>query len=397
LSRPPVAFVVQRYGADVTGGSEALARAVAGRLAPFFDVSVFTTCARDYVTWRNELPPGEEEEDGVRVRRFAVAHERDLHEFNAFAEPLYVRETTVAEQIAFLERQGPVVPELVETLRRERGLYAAVVFFTYLYYPTYWGLKAAGERSVLVPTAHDEPPLRFSIYRDVFALPRAFAFLTPAERDLVRSRFGTDDRPAIVAGMGVDPVAPAPSAVEAFRERHGLARPYALFAGRIDAGKGCADMVAHHARYRREMPEPLDLVLIGRLAMAEPKGDGVRWLGFLSEEEKATAMAGAAALVCPSPFESLSIVLLEGLALGTPAVVNAGSAVLKEHCLRSNAGLFYADGDEYVEAMDVLARDASLRRALGGNGRRYVDAEYRWSVVLDRWRALLDGVARARR
>ena len=387
MSRPAVAFVVQRYGADVAGGSEALARALAERLVPSHDVTVFTTCARDYVTWRNELPAGEEVLGGVRVRRFPVERERDLDAFNAFAEPLYGRPTTLGEEHAFLERQGPVVPALVEALRDERGRYAAVVFFTYLYYPTYWGLRAASERSILVPTTHDEPPLRFSIYREVFGLPRAFAFLTPAEQELVRGRFGTGGRPAVVAGMGVDPAAPGD--VAGFRARHGLARAYALYAGRIDAGKGCADMLAHHARYRREKEEPLDLVLIGRLAMEEPREDGVRCLGFLSEEDKAAAMAGASAIVCPSPFESLSIVLLEGLALGTPGLVNAGSPVLKEHCLRSNAGLFYADGDEYVEAMDLLARDAALRAALGASGRRYVEAEYRWSVVLDRWKALL--------
>jgi glycosyltransferase involved in cell wall biosynthesis len=398
VSGPAVAFVVQRYGPDVTGGSEALARALAERLAREgeHEVTVFTTCARDYVTWRNEMPAGDEAVGGVRVRRFRVERERDLDAFNAFAEPLYARPTTREEEHAFLDRQGPVVPALVEALRQERDRYAAVVFFTYLYYPTYWGLKAVPERSILVPTTHDEPPLRFSIYREVFGLPRAFAFLTPAEQDLVRARFGTGGRPAVVAGMGVDTVRPPAADVTAFRARHRLARPYALYAGRIDAGKGCAAMVAHHARYRREKPEPLDLVLIGRLAMDEPGEAGVRYLGFLAEEEKAAAMAGASALVCPSPFESLSIVLLEGLALGTPALVNAGSPVLKEHCLRSNAGLFYADGDEYVEAMDLLARDAALGAALGANGRRYVEAEYRWSVVLDRWRALLASVSVAR-
>ena len=299
MSRPAVAFVVQRYGADVTGGSEALARALAERLVPSHDVTVFTTCARDYVTWRNELPAGEEVLGGVRVRRFPVERERDLDAFNAFAEPLYGRPTTLGEEHAFLERQGPVVPALVEALRDERDRYAAVVFFTYLYYPTYWGLRAASERSILVPTTHDEPPLRFSIYREVFGLPRAFAFLTPAEQELVRARFGTGGRPAVVAGMGVDPAAPGD--VAGFRARHGLARAYALYAGRIDAGKGCADMLAHHARYRREKEEPLDLVLIGRLAMEEPREDGVRCLGFLSEEDKAAAMAGASAHRVPEP------------------------------------------------------------------------------------------------
>jgi glycosyltransferase involved in cell wall biosynthesis len=392
VSGSAVAFVVQRYGRDVTGGSEALARAVAERLSPFHEVTVFTTCARDYVTWRNELPAGESEESGVGVRRFAVEEERDLAAFNAFAEPLYGRARTREEEIEFLRRQGPVVPSLVEALRAEKDRYAAVVFFTYLYYPTYWGLQAAPERSVLVPTTHDEPPLAFSVYREVFARARAFAFLTPAEQELVRSRFGTGDRPAAIAGMGVEPSPPGD--VAAFRARHGLAGPYALYAGRIDAGKGCAAMLDHHERYRRGRKGGADLVLLGRLAMPEPRQEGVRHLGFLSEEEKSTAIAGAVAVVCPSPYESLSIVLLEGLSLGTPGLVNAGSAVLKEHCLRSNAGLYYADADEYAEALDLLVRERRLRDALGANGRRYVDAEYRWSVVLDRWRSLIERAAR---
>jgi glycosyltransferase involved in cell wall biosynthesis len=127
--------------------------------------------------------------------------------------------------------------------------------------------------------------------------------------------------------------------------------------------------------------------------MTRPDEPGVRYLGFLPEAEKAAAMAGARAVVCPSPYESLSIVLLEGFALGTPGLVSARSPVLEEHCRRSNAGLFYADGDEYVEAVDVLVREEGLRAALGANGRRYVEAEYRWDAVLDRWRALVRAAA----
>jgi len=390
---PEVAFVVQRYGEGITGGSESLARAVAERLASEYRITVFTSCARDYVTWKNELPTGLERLGGVEVRRFPVARERDLASFNAFAEPLYARATTLAEEQAFLERQGPVVPTLVEALRQEHERYAAVVFFTYLYYPTYWGLKAAGERSILVPTTHDEPPLRFSIYREVFSLPRAFAFLTPAEERLVRARFGTGSRPAVVAGMGVDPAPPPPAAITAFRERHGLARPYALYAGRIDAGKGCAELVDFYARYRRECRGGAELLLLGRLDMPEPRVPGVRYLGFVSEAEKFAAFAGARAVVCPSPYESLSIVLLEALGLGTPVVASARSAVLADHCHRSNAGLPYASEAEFVEAVDLLMRTPKLRAAMGENGRRYVRDHYAWPAVLERWRSLIAAVA----
>jgi glycosyltransferase involved in cell wall biosynthesis len=389
------AFVVQRYGEGITGGSESLARAVAERLSGEHRITVLTTCARDYVTWRNELPPGLERVAGVDVRRFLVEGERDLVAFNAFAEPLYARERSREEEIEFLRLQGPNCPGLVEALRAEKDRFAAVVFFTYLYSPTYWGLKAAPERSALVPTTHDEPPLSFSVYREVFALPRAFGFLTPAEEALVRGRFPLGDRPGLLVGMGVD--VPPPPDVAGFRARHSLDRPYALYAGRIDAGKGCDEMLAHQRRYRREGGGEADLVLIGRLAMPLPAGEeGVRYLGYLPEAEKAAAMAGARAVVCPSPYESLSITLLEAFALGTPALVSARSAVLEEHCRRSNAGLFYADGDEYVEAMDLLVREDALREALGANGRRYVETEYRWEIVLDRWRALVRTAAGGR-
>jgi glycosyltransferase involved in cell wall biosynthesis len=385
--RSEVAFVVQRYGEGVTGGSESLARAVAERLAGERRISVFTTCARDYVTWRNEFPAGRGRLGGVEVRRFPVREERDIDAFNAFAEPLYARERSYAEEIEFLRRQGPHAPALAEALRAERDRFAAVVFFTYLYSPTYWGLRAAPERSALVPTTHDEPPLRFSIYGEVFGAPRAFGFLTPAEEALVRARFPLGDRPTFLVGAGVE--MPAAPDAAAFRARHGLERPYLLYAGRIDAGKGCGEMLAHHERYRREKAGAADLVLIGRLAMAPPDQPGVRYLGFLPEPEKVAAMAGASAVVCPSAYESLSIVLLEGFAVGTPGLVNARSAVLQEHCQRSNAGLFYADADEYAEAADTLVRHRPLRDALGANGRDYVAAEYGWDEALDRWRALL--------
>jgi len=390
-SRPPLAIVVQRYGADIAGGSESLARSVAERLTAFHDVTVYTTCARDYVTWRNELPAGEETLAGVRVRRFPVEEERDLAAFNAFAEPLYGRETSDEEEQLFLRRQGPYAPRLVEALAAEHARFAAVVFFTYLYYPTYAGLRAAPERSVLVPTTHDEPPLRFRIYAEVFARARAFGFLTGPEEALVRSRFSLGDRPALVAGMGV--ATPPDPDVEGFRIRYDLDRPFALYAGRIDAGKGCAEMLAHYGRYRREVPGGASLVLIGRLAMPEPREAGVRYLGFLSEEEKAAALAGARAVICPSPYESLSIVLLEGMALGTPALATARSAVLLDHCRRSNAGLWYRDSDEFVEALDLLVREEPLREALGANGRAYVGQSYRWDAVIERYRSLIQAVA----
>jgi glycosyltransferase involved in cell wall biosynthesis len=385
-----IAIVVQRYGEDITGGSESLARAVAERLTKEYRVTVLTSCARDYVTWRNELPAGESSFSGVRILRFATTEERDLAAFNAFAEPLYVQPHDEDAELEFLRRQGPVVPELVAHLAEKKNRYAAILFFTYLYYPTYWGLQAASERSILIPTAHDEPALRLKSYMRVFAAPRAFVFCSHAEQDLVRSRFSLGGRPCWVAGIGVD--ASAPIDVEELRIRYDLRGAYALYAGRIDAGKGCAEMLEYYIRYRRSVPGGAELVLIGKLAMAMPRIPGVRYLGFLSETEKLAAMAGARVVICPSRYESLSITLLESLCLGTPALVNARSPVLVDHCRRSNAGLYYESGDEFVEALHLLVKEKGLRHAFGVHGRRYVALNYSWPLVIGRYAEAIDVV-----
>jgi glycosyltransferase involved in cell wall biosynthesis len=397
VSIPParLALVVQRYGREVTGGSESLCRAVAERLAQAsHTVTVFTTCATDYVTWRNVLPEGREELGGVEVLRYPVEGERDLAAFNRFAEPLYLRPTTREEEDEFLRRQGPHAPRLVAALRDRRNEFDAIFFFTYLYYPTVAGLEAAAERSILVPTAHDEPPLRFSLYREMFERPRAFAFLSGPEEALVRRHFDLRGRPAAVAGIGIE-VGASPD-VEGFRIRHGQHRPYALYAGRIDAGKGCDEMLAFYDHYRQTSLGGADLLLIGNLALPDLRVPGVRYLGYLPEDEKQAAMAGATALVCPSPHESLSIVLLEGLALGTPGLVNARSAVLEDHARRSNAGLFYANANEFAEALDLLVHAETLRAALSQRGRAYVAEHYLWSAVLSRYESLIATVRQER-
>jgi glycosyltransferase involved in cell wall biosynthesis len=385
-----LAFVVQRYGPDITGGSEALARELAERMVRREPVTVYTTCARDYVTWRNELPAGTHAAGGVEVRRFPVEEERDLASFNRFSETLYDRPHTREDELLWLRRQGPVVPSLVEALRAEKDRFRAVLFFTYLYYPTYYGLQAAPERAILVPTTHDEPPLRFGLYQEVFARPRAFAFLAGPEEALVRSRFDVAGRPALVAGMGVD--VPDPPDPQAFRARHGITGPYVVYAGRIDAGKGCAEMVDFYGRYRGQGGRA-DLLLMGTLAMDLPPLPGLRYLGFLPEDEKRAALAGARAVVCSSPYESFSIVLLEGFVVGTPGLVNARSAVLRDHCVQSGAGLFYQDGDEFAEALDLLVRDDALHGAMAAGGRAHVRERYAWDAVLARYATLIDAVS----
>ena len=65
---------------------------------------------------------------------------------------------------------------------------------------------------------------------------------------------------------------------------------------------------------------------------------------------------------------------------------------LLDHCLRSNGRLFYATADEFVEALDLLVAEPELGSALGANGRRYIEAGYRWPAVMERYRGLIEAV-----
>src|SRR5581483_4319128 len=183
-----LACVIHRYGAEVTGGSEAHCRAVAQRLAARHDVTVLTSCAKDYVTWRDEYPPGASMDGAVRVIRFRVARTRNLHEFRALSELVFSGRATEAEQRRWFEENGPLVPDLIRHLAAHGREYDRILFWSYRYYPSFCGLPQAADRAILVPTAEEDPLIRASILPSFFARPRAYLFLTPEEADLVRVR-----------------------------------------------------------------------------------------------------------------------------------------------------------------------------------------------------------------
>jgi glycosyltransferase involved in cell wall biosynthesis len=428
-----LAFIIQRYGTEVLGGSEHLCRLTAERLAAQHDVDVLTTCAQDYVTWKNEYAEGADRIRGVTVRRFANARTRDIDAFNKYSEWIYNTAHTRADEMEWLKQQGPWCPSLLEYLRRHHQQYDVLIFFTYLYAPTVLGLEIAPARSILVSTAHDEPAIRLDLFRDVFTRPAAICYLTESERQFVHQQF--PDRPLLeeVTGVGIDMAqqqpyprmplpnddAPAPEEWPApglaaddeppsreypshlmargsvFRRRHRLYGPLVLYGGRIDPGKGCEELIEYFSSYVAQGGDAT-LALMGIKLMSLPEEPFIRFAGRLSDRERLQALEAADVVVVPSPFESLSLLALEALSVGTPILVNARSAVLVEHCVRSNGGLYYADRDEFVACLSLLMSDAPLREALGRNGREYIRDNYRWDVVLAKYEQLFAKIRNAR-
>lgn len=388
-----VAFVVQRYGPEVNGGAEQQARSIARLLRADLDLTVLTTCALDYRTWADHFPPGERDVEGVRVRRFPVDGPRDETVFDALsARVIGGAERGPEAERRWMAAQGPRCTALTRHLAEQGRVYDAVAFFTYLYAHTYDGLPHVADRSLLVPELHQDPPLGLSIYDEVFAQPLRLLFNTEEERDLAERRFGVPRSRARVVGLGVDPP-PAGVDPERFRERRGIGRPYALCLGRIDPSKGSAELIAHHAAYRRSAPDGMDLVLLGRSVMDLPERLWLHAPGFVSEQEKHDALAGAGAVVLPSPYESLSIAMLEAWSHGVATVANGATPVLVGQSRRANGGLWYRDAAEYALCLSLLARRPPLAAAIGGQGRRWVRASLSWERIRQQWLEALGQVA----
>jgi glycosyltransferase involved in cell wall biosynthesis len=409
-----IAFIVQRYGTEILGGSEYHCRLIAERLAQNHQVDVLTSCARDYVTWQNEYQEGTDRIRGVTVRRFPVSEPRDIRSFNELSDRIFTSRHSRADEMDWLRKQGPWVPGLVDYLERNHHQYDILIFFTYLYATTVMGLRVAPHKSLLVPTAHDEPAIRLGIYHDVFAAPAGIVWNTEVERRFVSEHFDLRALVEDVVGCGVDlpegeavtdddreQVAPpsrealAPhlqGVANAFRRRHRIHSPFLLYGGRIDPGKGCEELLEYFQAYRAEGGEAT-LVLMGTKLMPIPDDPHVRFAGLLPDAERLHALEAAHVVVVPSPYESLSLLALEAFAVGTPVLANARSEVLVDHCRRSNAGLFYADRWEFMEALSLLMQDEDLREAMGRNGRAYVNRHYRWDIIIGKYERMFARLA----
>jgi glycosyltransferase involved in cell wall biosynthesis len=386
-----IAFVVQRYGPEVMGGSELHCRLIAERVAAAgHEVSVYTTCAKEYTTWDNVYPPGLEIFNGVTVRRFPVAKPRHMASFNEFSDWLFSHEHTGKDELEWLDRQGPLTPALLEALEKEEGRHDAFIFFTYLYYTTYWGLKKTQGPKTLVPTAHDEPALSLGIMKEVFAAPAAFMFNTESERKLLGRRFSFQGKYQSVVGVGVE--IPDRPGVSGFCRKNNLAGRFILYAGRIEPGKGCRELIDYFLAYSPADPKT-QLVLIGNLLMTLPGHPRLRYLGFVSREDKDAAMAASAVTVHPSRLESLCMAAQESLAVRTPILVQEAADPLKEHCLRGQCGLYYSNGREFAAALGLLLNDSRLRKALGRNGFAYVRKNYSWTEVMAKYERLFQFLA----
>lgn len=398
-----IAIVVQRYHEDVTGGAETAARYYANLLKSDFTVNVLTTTATDFTTWENALPGGHTIENGIHVDRFPVNSGRGeswdnllehLIRFWKGRRSIFpdasIRERLIdwplALQEEWIRQQGPHSRDLIRFLAEHSHEYHKIIFFTYLYSPTYFGsYETKKKQSILVSTLHDEIPAYLSAFgfmADRFSL---HLWNTEQEKEFSEQLWGKRNGSVIGYGISV----PEESDLISLRSLSSAGRiqeitrtkqnEFLLYSGRIDVGKGCADMIQRFIRWKSAMDETdvnWKLVLTGKLHMDLPQRDDIVYAGFVSEEDKQLLMANARVFILPSPMESLSIALLEAMSFGTPALVNGESPVLQNHAVKSEGALFYRNEEEFIRSLNQLIDDTGFHDSLAANARKYVQSHY---------------------
>ena len=393
--QPKLAFVVQRYGLEIAGGAEYHCRLIAELLRDHAEVEVFTTCALDYVEWKNHYPEGETVLNGVRVRRFRVERQRDILRFAEASRRIEPADHTRADEEAWMDAQGPVAPALRDQVIQagRDGRYDAIIFFSYRYWTTFRSLVPTRTPSILAPTAEDDGLYRLRLFAPAFDAVNQFAFNSEEERSMLEGAMAKS-LPGEIVGVGSD----LPSSVDgaAFRRRHGIDGPFLLYVGRIDLNKGCPELFEHFLRHGRETGSKLRLVLIGRAVLDIPKHESIVPLGFLPDSEKWDALDACLALAMPSRLESLSMVTLEAFHARRPVLANAHCAVLRGQCRRSGGGLYYASYEEFREVLSTLEADAALRARMGEAGHRYFEKRYAWPVILEKYLRLIAAAKQGR-
>lgn len=387
------AFVLPRFFKGLAGGAETLASSLALALAARGDqVEILTTCAVDNRTWDNHLPPGSEVIDQVKVSRFPV----DPREMESWVpKQIKISEghrLSVDDQLEWMAHSVNST-ELYRFIAQHKDRFDLVFFAPYLFGTTFWGSQIAGKRSCIIPCLHDESYAYLEIMHAMFGQARGMMFNAAAEQRLARRLYG----PHLggVVGMGFElerTTKPPPYFKDDF--------PYLLYLGRKETGKNAQLLVDYFIKFKEIYPEyqSFKLVIAGGGSFSDLHRDHALQrtdlidLQHLTEAEKQSVLQYATCLCQPSVNESFSIVLMEAWLLKVPALVHADCAVTREHVVQSGGGLYFRTEEDFCGVLTEFLRNAELAQQMGRAGKRYVEREYCWDAVLERFDRTVEAI-----
>ncbi len=381
-----LAFVLPWYGSDIPGGAESQARRTAIKLASTgAKVEVLTSTVQDYFhDWSvNARKAGVELVDGLPVRRFPVA-QRNAAAFAAVNAKVTAKQPIDANELRIFQDEMIKCPQLIEYISTHRKDYDFFIFTPYMFATSAKGAAACPGQAIHIPCIHDEGYLELDWYKETMRSAAGIFFNAPPERDLAVSHFGLRADRYILAGMGLETDWFGDG--ESFKFDQGLG-DYLTFVGRKEDTKNFPMLLQYFRRYRDERAPDLSLLIFGPGSLQADPADGrsVIDFGFAPEGLKRDALAGALALCQPSVLESFSLTVMESWLAERPVLVHTDGAVTRNHCERSGGGLWFKTYFEFAACVDRLRADKVLAAKMGRAGRDFVNENYSWPVVLDKY------------
>lgn len=390
LTAKNIAFISPRFSEQGTvGGAETLLKKLAEHAAAAGrKVTFLTTCAESHFTWENKIPPGQRRIGNLDVHYFPV-DKRDTAAFAQIQQAICSGGHFTPADEETWARNSVNSEALYQHLREHGADYDRIVMGPYLFGLIIAASRIHPDKTILVPCLHDEAFAYLGLMKKMFAAVRGLMFNAEPEQDFARRIFDIPDSKCSVVGMGIDPFQADP---KSFAARRGLTSPYLMYSGRREGGKGTPLLCEYVNAFRERTGKDIKLVFTGSGPIEAPSElvPHILDLGFVSEQEKHDAMAGALAFVHPSTLESFGIVLLESFLAGTPALVHAGSEVLRWQCRKSGGGLWFRHYPDFEEELSLLLSNEDLRKRMGAAGREYVQKEYSWESVEKRLFDALD-------
>ena len=381
-------FVTPWYGDKIPGGAEMELRGIAKHLkASGIDVEIICTCIDKFTSdWNKDFhKPGLTEEGGLPVRRFKV-RKRDTKGFDAINLKLMQNEKVTAEEEKYFISEMVNSTDLCDYLKDHKDEYDLFVFIPYMFGTTYHGIKAAPEKSVLIPCLHDESYAYMDIYKEVFKDLAGMIYHANNEYELANRIYDLKDVDQAVLGEGVDTEFSYDA--ERFRREQKIEDPFILYAGRKDAGKNIYLLIDYFREYRKRHEDSrLKLVLIGGGEVKIPNDirNEVIDLGFVDPQVKYDACAAALTLCQPSIHESFSLVLMESWLCERPALVHADCDVTRGFAQQSNSALYFKDYYEFEGCIDFYTRNEEMAEKMGKTGRQFVLDNFTWDVIVRKY------------
>lgn len=384
-----IAFVIPWYG-DIPGGAETECRQTAEKLQKNgVDVEILTTCVKQFLgDWnRDHFAEGTYREDGVTVRRFSV-RKRNAKKFDEINFKLmYDYKISPMEEDVFMENM--INSDNLYSYIRDHGKdYDYFFFIPYMFGTTYYGSLIYPEKSILIPCLHDESYAYMAIFKNMFKDARAVIYNSEPEKELANRIYEIKGQ-QIVLGAGMD--TDISYDAQRFRNKYGITDDFILYAGRRDSGKNVSLLLEYFSRYKDSFTGNLKLVLIGKGELTIPKEHkhDIIDLGFIPIGDKFDAYAAATLFCMPSTNESFSIVMMEAWLCGTPVLVHADCEVTKDHCVKSNGGLYFSDYDEFEGCLQYFLKNPEKRDIMAHNGKKYVLKNYSWKIIVEKYKHLL--------